>query len=185
MVKQSKSDSDLHFLHSAANYYIAGRYGVFAHLSSVSANLLHHAIEILMKAAQSTMSLKELKGFNHRLPELWAAFRQAFPTTPAQPFTQVINALHKFEELRYSDSIVQDGASIIIGPGPRPSAPLKSAARAKRHYELWLDEIDALVGIILQRCSYNPDFIFAGVFRKETREFLARDNKQPWSQRPQ
>jgi hypothetical protein len=54
--------ADWLFLASGADYYISGRYAVFAQLSPVCANLLHHAIEMFMKAAlDRTMDLTALK----------------------------------------------------------------------------------------------------------------------------
>jgi hypothetical protein len=39
------------FFSSAAQYYVAGRFGVFAALNPVAANLMHHAIEMYLKGA--------------------------------------------------------------------------------------------------------------------------------------
>ena len=81
----SPASADWLFLGSAANYYIAGRYGVFAQLSSVSANLLHHTVEMFMKAAlNQTMSLEELKGLNHHLPKSVGGLPQGLPVRHAR-----------------------------------------------------------------------------------------------------
>ncbi len=77
---------------------------------------------------------------------------------------------------------MKHGASISIGHGPRPSTSFRATPQPKRHYELWLDEIDELVGVILEHTSINPGFVLASVLRAEAREFLAKENKQPWSQ---
>jgi hypothetical protein len=45
-----------------------------------------------------------------------------------------------------------------------------------------LSEIDGLVGVIFQHGQINPAFVFTGAIRKEAREYLARENGQPWSQ---
>jgi hypothetical protein len=67
------------FFSSAAQYYVAGRFGVFAALNPVAANLMHHAIEMYLKGALlklKTKTLKDLKDkFGHSLPKSWAAFK--------------------------------------------------------------------------------------------------------------
>jgi hypothetical protein len=57
-------------------YYIAGRFAISAHLNPVAGNLLHHAIEFLLKGALSkTHTLRELRQHLHALPPLWEAFK--------------------------------------------------------------------------------------------------------------
>jgi hypothetical protein len=51
------------FFSAGSQYYIAGRFGVFAGLNPVVGNLLHHAIEMDLKGALSkTKSISELAG---------------------------------------------------------------------------------------------------------------------------
>jgi hypothetical protein len=49
------------FFRYGSQYYLAGRYGMFAGLMPVAANLHHHGIEMLLKGALSkTMALEDL-----------------------------------------------------------------------------------------------------------------------------
>ena len=49
------------FFSSATQYYVSGRYAVFAGLTPVVGNLLHHAVEMYLKGALSkTMTLDQL-----------------------------------------------------------------------------------------------------------------------------
>jgi class 3 adenylate cyclase len=64
------------FFRYGSQYYLAGRYGVFASLLPVAANLHHHAIEMLLKGALSkSVTLKEMKDKpGHKLERCWEAF---------------------------------------------------------------------------------------------------------------
>jgi hypothetical protein len=54
------------FFDTGSQYYIAGRYAVFAALIPIAGNILHHAIEQLLKGALSeTVSLKHLTWIIH------------------------------------------------------------------------------------------------------------------------
>src|SRR5438552_4056921 len=58
-------------------YYISGRYAIFSGLTYVSGNLLHHAIEMLLKGnLLSYFSLDELRSqFRHDIKKLWREFK--------------------------------------------------------------------------------------------------------------
>jgi hypothetical protein len=74
----SDEDRVIHeFFRYGCQYYVAGRYGVFAALIPVAANLHHHAIEMLLKGALArTMNLKEMKNkIGHKLEKCWEAFK--------------------------------------------------------------------------------------------------------------
>jgi hypothetical protein len=66
------------FFKFGSQYYVAGRYGMFAGFMPVAANLHHHAIEMLLKGALSkSMNLEELKRkLGHRLPKIWKKFKR-------------------------------------------------------------------------------------------------------------
>ena len=61
------------FISSAIDYYVAGRFAVFAGLNPTAGNLLHHAVEMSLKAALSKRgwSLGDLKKLGHRLEDIW------------------------------------------------------------------------------------------------------------------
>jgi len=74
------------FFSNGRQYYIAGRYAVFAALIPVAGNLMHHAIEHFLKGGLAkTKSLEDLKKLGHKLPKVWDAFKaQANDPTLAQ-----------------------------------------------------------------------------------------------------
>ncbi len=64
------SESQLEFFFSAGTqYYVSGRFAVFAGLPTVSGNLLHRAVEMFLRGGLSTKkSLVRLKALSHNLP---------------------------------------------------------------------------------------------------------------------
>jgi hypothetical protein len=52
-------------------YYLAGRFAVIAQLSPVAANLLHHAIETLLKSELLHLEEKQRRDMGHDLTKLW------------------------------------------------------------------------------------------------------------------
>ena len=92
-------------LNSGVNYYVAGRYALFARLTPTAGNLLHHAIEMFLKGAlgKTGKSLEELEELRYKLPKIWNEFKTNFPEHSLDAFDPLICELHKFEEIRYPD----------------------------------------------------------------------------------
>ena len=118
-----------HFHATAVQYYLAGRWAWLNQISPVAANLMHHAVEMALKAALARQrTLKQLRNFRHGLVRLWAEFKVTFPEVRVDRLDEVIRDLHAFEALRYPDSVVMHGALIQLvllrehqeraGPGP-------------------------------------------------------------------
>src|SRR5262245_53990136 len=107
----SQSDSIRSYFGAlAVQYFVAGRAAAIHQLLPVVGNLLHHAAEMALKAAlASTLSLAQMKKLGHHLPKIWAEFKTANPVD-APRFDSAVEELHRFEELRYPDSIVERGA---------------------------------------------------------------------------
>jgi hypothetical protein len=170
----------LAFYSAATQYYVTGRYGVLAGQIPVAGNLLHHAIEMYLKGALAkTMTLKQLRGLSHGLPDLWATFKAKFPSARLARFDSLVSSLHAFEELRYPDPVLSKGTAVtagmtrVAGAGPSVADPVPG-------YELYLEEIDALVGRIFQVASVNPAFFLARLTTR-AREYLKEGNAQPWA----
>jgi hypothetical protein len=71
------------FVSNGCQYYIAARFGVFAGLDPVAANLMHHAVEQLLKGVLcKTKSLNELWNFYHQLPMIWPVFKEQVKVQP-------------------------------------------------------------------------------------------------------
>jgi hypothetical protein len=158
------------FFKAAGQYYVAGRYSAFAGFIPVTGNLFHHAIEMFLKGGLSKtgMSLADLKKLNHDLPDIWATFKDVCNGPNLNRFDPVITSLHRFEEIRYPDLIVQKGltASIDILSQAGVNQP-------KATYELCVQDIDELVAQIFTTASANPWAFLSGRFYKqEAKQFL-------------
>jgi hypothetical protein len=161
-------------------YYLAGRYGMFAGLIPVAANLLHHGVEMLLKGELSkTMTPEQLKvELMHNLPKIWKRFKQQAKESSLDRFNKVIKELSKYNEIRYPDS--QSGMSAmfdITRAGAAQSSVSGPLVAHVRKYKLCLEDIDDLVSEIFRVASRNPKaFLDMRFVKPEAREFLFRDN---------
>ena len=168
------------FFSTATQYYISGRYAVFAGLSPVAGNLLHHAVEMYLKGALSKlMTLDQLKRLSHDLPKLWKCFKAQAAAPGLDIFDALISSLHGFEELRYPDSILSNGMMVTIGVRRVAGASTEGPARPEPGYEVYLEEVDTLVDKIFTTASVNPRFFLAGL-STGAREYLKEANVHGW-----
>ena len=188
------------FLERGCQYYITGRFAVAAGLNPVAANLLHHAIEFLLKGTLAkTHTLEQLRRLSHKLPPLWDEFKTAVGDTSLSRFDGAITALHEYEDLRYPDDALKNGMESIVTShrGPLPADfphfpqvpagvfPADVAADVNRRlaslpkvrgYELCLQDYDELIEEILKAAKWDPRFFFNGMNPK-ARETLADGNQ--------
>jgi len=133
------------YLVIALQYYLAGRSACFANSVPVAGNLLHHAVEMLLKYfLLNSYSPDELKyKFQHQLKKLWNKFKSGMNDGTLRRFDGIISDLQDFDELRYPEK----GFLIIISifKGKRPKSSVKKA----KQYFLYLEEIDELFSAIL------------------------------------
>jgi hypothetical protein len=168
-------NTKLKFAQLAVQYYVAGRAAAICQLIPVLGNLLHHAIEMSLKAALAEhKTLQELKKLSHSLPKIWAQFKSQNPNSPTAPFDGVIVDLQKFEELRYPDSLLVNGAQmefyLFEGDEITTSSNLPV-------YVITLEKIDNLMALILEIANLNPCF-FVGSMGPEAKSALLRHNRQ-------
>src|SRR6267143_1699546 len=102
-------------------YYIAGRFAVHAQFTPVCANLLHHAVELLIKANLSRGdSPTAIRGYGHRqsyghaLASAWQEFKKRNGDPALGAHDAVVDELDKFEDVRYPDRLLDEGAMISI-----------------------------------------------------------------------
>jgi hypothetical protein len=168
------------FFNYGCQYYVAGRYGVFARLMPVAANLQHHGIEMLLKGAlANTMTLPQMKArLGHRLEDAWTAFKAAAPDPAAlSRFDDVVSELNKFEEIRYPDELLAHGALMNFeviragaATGPASGAPVPQ-------YKLCLEDLDELVAEIFKIAGRNPDaFLRTEMMKGDAETYLKRAN---------
>ena len=145
-------------------YYVAGRFATANRFTPVCANLLHHAVELLLKACLSYDDSRETiekyghrrNGYVHNIRLLWDAFKKKQTALIPVEFDAIVAALHAFEDIRYPEGMIKNGATIRINPfvdepiccnndGPEPS------------YSLSLPSIDRLMGLLFEASHANPE----------------------------
>jgi hypothetical protein len=175
--RPAKEDAIDEFFKCGSQYYVAGRYGMFASLIPVAANLHHHAIEMLLKGALSkSMSLEKLKrNLGHRLPKIWRRFKRQANDASLNRFDNVIKELNKFEDIRYPDKILRSGANMMFDITKVWASQSYVKGTNEPQYKLCLEDIDELVTAIFKIASRNQK-IYLGFMKEEARQFVTREN---------
>jgi hypothetical protein len=165
------------FFKQATSYYVSGRYAALSHLMPVAGNLLHHAVEMYMKGALSpSLTSSELRDLGHDLRRTWKKFKAIFNDRRLDAFDSAVAKLHKFERIRYPDTIVDEGmtyqlvvlrAEVIVTVGGSSPVP---------GYLLVLEDVDELVGILFEKANLRPGAYFDNL-SEPAREFLLRNNQ--------
>lgn len=154
--------SQHHFFRLASQYYVAGRFAALTRLMPVSANLLHHAIEMYLKGALATkLTLSELKKPSHHLTKVWEMFKSHFNDPALAVFDSAVAELDKFEAVRYPDSIITDGMAVQLALFHGDLVPSVQNSSMSATYQLVLEDVDALVKVIFEKARVNPDFYFS------------------------
>ena len=177
MPQPSPEDVKLHFAQLSVQYFVAGRSAAINQLIPVLGNLLHHAVELALKAALAPkLALQDLKRLNHNLPKLWERFKSLSPQIDCSRFDSVVDELHRFEELRYPDSVLAQGALMELillrehlGSGPRSPSTVP-------RYTLVLEDVDEIVEFIFDVSDINPKFL-TGAMTRPAKDYLLRENR--------
>ena len=151
------------------HYYVEGRLGARAGLTTVPGNLLHHAVEMFLKGTLVTnCGNAYLKEAGHELSVLWREFKTGQKDSHSQ-FDDVLTDLNRFEHIRYPDFIVEEGLTSVISFGDTPvPSPEFPAGRAPPHYVVLLGKVDRLILEFFVRASLNPKaFKMLGDFGRE------------------
>src|SRR5262245_3060293 len=155
------------FFRLGLQYLVAGRFSACAGVSPVGANLLHHALEMLLNGyLSSSMTLGQLKKIGHRLIKLWDLYKANVGDASLNQYDGVVTELDKFEEIRYPDKIVSSGMFVgysfvrgeLVTAGPGRREPV---------YKLLVAEIDELARTIFESASINVSAI----------DYLSEDSK--------
>lgn len=181
MGRSGKIPPDAHasasdFVPLAIQHYVAGRILALQLLIPVAGNVLHHAVELTLKAALAdAVTLKALKfDFSHNLPRIWKRFQEEYGAQVEHD--QTVDDLQRFEEIRYpgpaGGSTAHHCAIFRDAEGRRMGSP--------GAYSLVLEDVDALMSNILS----NRRIAF--YFRNElaqlpsaSRQFLRDHNRHP------
>src|SRR5262249_25726506 len=103
-------------------YYISGRFAAHAAFTPVCASLLHHGVEMLLKAClayQDTADQIRAYGrhasYGHSLPALWEEFKRRNAALPLAPYDEIVMRLQAFETIRYPERLIERGAFLTVG----------------------------------------------------------------------
>jgi hypothetical protein len=140
----------------------------------VSGNLFHHAIELYLKGDLCRdFPRSRLRSYGHNLKRLWVAYKARHPVPDLSKYDLHIRQLHKFERIRYPDSITDEGLEATISfAGPPPTS---TGGPTLPTYHLVVHDLDRLIRVIFTTTSLNPEFFF-GKLSAQGRAILQRDN---------
>jgi hypothetical protein len=180
MAGSKDKDFKSRFCGFATAYYVSGRFAARAGLAPLHGNLLHHAVEMYLKAALvGTLSVPEMKRppYGHDLKALWTRFKAKEADPALDQFDQTVAALHEFESIRYPDEVVAKGMIANVAWAPHHTVTVGGPAAAVPKYKVIIGDADNLVIEVLRRSSVNPKFFVVGI-HDHAREALAYQNPQ-------
>jgi hypothetical protein len=175
----NSSETSSYFYNKGVHYYVAARFSVLSRLRTISGNLFHHALEMLLKGKLAeTYTLQQLKAkFNHRLVRIWEEFKLLFPKENLVAYDEMIANLGRFEDLRYPDVMIEKGGVVAIAwGGSKLPASSKSKEGGGQYYRFSMDEMDCLVAKIIDLCSNEP-LSFMLLLHEDARRILQKHNK--------
>jgi hypothetical protein len=154
-------------------YYATARAAARFELMPTSGNQFHHAIEMMLKAdLAKTESLPNLKNkYRHHLKKLWGASKLKHPASALSAFDALIDIIDRFEEIRYPDQYLADGAVIVLEWGS-----IATVSTPATHV-INVADVDALVDQLFTTCSMNPK-AFIGTLNVPARDAVKFENVQ-------
>jgi hypothetical protein len=145
-----------HFATNAFQYYVSGRFACLTGQFPVAGLLLHHAAERALKAGLVIpLGLKKLKQKGHSLPVLWKLLCK-HAAYDNRKHANVIGALNEFENLRYPDGILLEGAWITSYINTADVTLDPSMLGPSKRYVFVLQEVDEVIAAILRLSRVNP-----------------------------
>ena len=154
-------------IRQATQYYASGRFATINAMVPVCGNLLHHAVEMFLKGALARrIDLKGLKKLDHNLTRIWRRTKSEFPTADLSPFDVAIENLNRFEQIRYPDDLIKEGATMHIDIHRNELVlSRENHTRPEPLYNFVLEDVDELVKVIFGYASLNPAFFSGGMKR--------------------
>lgn len=148
----------MHAFRVALQYYGAGRFAMACNFTPVSANLLHHAVELCLKGNLApVLGVAALRSFSHDIRQLWSAFRQHFGDESLAGFDQLIQELHNFERIRYPEALIAGGGFFSVG-FPSGARNVQLSGPKLPEYNLSVGDIDSLIKQFFALGNLNPAF---------------------------
>jgi hypothetical protein len=178
-----------HYWHLAVRtglqYFVSGRYAAIAGLTPVSGNLLHHAVEMLLKSCLARQDsadtirkyhYKKPNGYGHSLGALWAELKCRRPDIDGAQHDVTVAELDKFDGIRYPEPLMKAGGYLAIEIHDGTPALSAHPAHLVPEYTLRLPPIDRLVECIFRMTHYNPEALATEFSRVEAATYLRLHN---------
>ena len=166
------------FLSMGFQYLVLGRAAAIEEFMPVAGNVLHHAVEMFLKAALADrVSVSELKSIGHKLPILWQRCQIVLEEPEATRARAAIDKLDRFEAIRYPDGYLTRGSTISIRLSNASAPPF--GANSATTYDIVLEDVDELVAIIYRELHLNKEF-FTQKRSSNVLQYLNRENKYPF-----
>jgi hypothetical protein len=185
-----KSSYWIHAVEYGVQYYVAGRFAIFAHFTPVCASILHHAVERLLKAcfaredtADQIRAYGKRDSYGHSLTASWQEFKRRNSTLDLSTYDEIIGQLDAFERIRYPERLIAEGARFNVGLYEvEPLLTIED--RRDRHpepqYVLMLPQIDRLTALLFKHAQYNPEVLQSDLLRnKHAAAYHALQNAMP------
>jgi len=184
------------YLRYCIGYYIAARFSVFSGLW-IMGNLFHHAVEMLLKGFLCIdLEEKAMKNFSksgHSLLDAWKLFKGVIGDKNADQFDDIITSLDEFEDIRYPDRVIKQGAIIVIDPLSIDGKKFQSSPNANHYnilngrrekiYRFNLSSIYSLIEFIFIKTAIDPNS-FINLYGNDEMKYLKKYNKSKiWNKR--
>jgi hypothetical protein len=167
LVKKKKElrESDMwnQYAQLAAQYYVSGRFAALAGYVPVCGSLMHHAIELQLKCGliiagavpEADADRHFRTSYRHSLRSLWQVFKGCHRNEDLSEFDRLIDALDRWEEIRYPQ---RRGMAILVqAKGSTPPVPASGPAMSGVSvYTLHVEEVDRFMQRVWWLMSVDP-----------------------------
>jgi hypothetical protein len=143
----------------ALGYYASGRLAARANAGPlVSAHILHHSIEFVLKATLARhTTLAEMKKFGHRLPDLFESAEARSAELRNSEHRATASLLHELWELRFPDRILAEGVALSFTPGELTGERrAEGISGSPKRYVLEIARVDRLFCAGFRATGLNP-----------------------------
>jgi hypothetical protein len=143
----------------ALGYYASGRMAARARAGPlVSAHLLHHAIEFVLKATLARhTTLAEMKKFGHRLPDLLGSAEARSAELRNAEHRATVLLLHELWESRFPDRILSGGVTLSFASGGMSDGPTDAGVSGSaERFVLEVAHVDRLFSAGFRASGLKP-----------------------------
>jgi hypothetical protein len=170
------------FIDYGLQYYVAGRCAVATGLNPVAANILHHAVEMFLKAGLCAHTTEDERKFQlrHNLPEIWRAFKSHHdPEEKLARFDDCVQGLHNYEDIRYPEGMMRPGAiGLHMQFGGAPMVKESIGGGDVKEYSLEMSKIDAFVKAIHDAAHHKMPKHRITMYREPGKAYLWEQNAE-------